>query len=88
MLLARSQWLEGHLLLQAIAVAACYTEDWPLLVITPSIMRLTWAEALVTWLPPHIKPNILNVATGQVFTLSPTAPLLQGQRTRLDVLEL
>ncbi|KAK9866883.1 hypothetical protein WJX84_007577 [Apatococcus fuscideae] len=50
---------------QAIAVAACYTEHWPLLIITPSIMRLTWAEALATWLPPHIQPDILSIATGQ-----------------------
>ncbi len=51
---------------QAIAVAACYREDWPLLVITPSIMRLTWGEALPAWLPSHIQPNIISIGKGEV----------------------
>ena len=30
--------------LQAIAVMSYYREDWPLLVICPSSVRLTWSE--------------------------------------------
>ena len=37
---------------QAIALAACYPEDWPLLVICPSTLRETWRRALADWLPP------------------------------------
>lgn len=33
--------------LQAIAVMSHYRSDWPLLVICPSSVRLTWAEVIV-----------------------------------------
>ncbi len=36
---------------QAIAIAACYREEWPLLVICPASLRLVWAEELERWLP-------------------------------------
>lgn len=31
------------LFLQAIGLAACYKEDWPVLVLVPSALRLHWA---------------------------------------------
>lgn len=35
---------------QAIAVAAYYSRDWPLLVVCPSSVRLTWRNELLKWL--------------------------------------
>ncbi len=31
--------------LQALCIAACYPEDWPLLIICPATMKLVWQEA-------------------------------------------
>lgn len=36
--------------LQALGVVAAYREDWPVLVIVPSALRLQWAEAIRRWL--------------------------------------
>lgn len=36
---------------QAIAMAACYREEGPLLVVCPASMRLVWADELERWLP-------------------------------------
>jgi len=43
--------------LQAICIAACYPEDWPLLIICPSSMRLVWHDALLNWLPACLVPE-------------------------------
>ena len=37
--------------LQAIAVAAAYHEEWPLLVIAPSGLRANWIDEIRHWLP-------------------------------------
>ncbi|DBA78642.1 TPA: hypothetical protein ACH3X1_008561 [Trebouxia sp. C0004] len=42
---------------QAICIAACYPEDWPLLIICPSSMRLVWYDALLNWLPACLIPE-------------------------------
>ncbi|DBB17338.1 TPA: hypothetical protein ACH3X3_014381 [Trebouxia sp. C0006] len=48
--------------MQAICIAACYPEDWPLLIITPSSMRLVWLDALLQWLPePLLNPDAITV---------------------------
>ncbi|KAL8244443.1 hypothetical protein R6Q59_010701 [Mikania micrantha] len=36
--------------LQAIAVAACVRDSWPVLVLTPSSLRLQWASMIQQWL--------------------------------------
>ena len=36
--------------IQAIAIAAYYADDWPLLVVCPSSVRLTWKNELLRWL--------------------------------------
>ncbi|KAI5415422.1 uncharacterized protein LOC127138761 [Lathyrus oleraceus] len=36
--------------LQAIAVAACVQDSWPVLVLTPSALRLQWASMIQQWL--------------------------------------
>ena len=46
---------------QAICAAACFAADWPLLVVAPSSMLLTWFEALSAWLPPQCKPDPGNL---------------------------
>ncbi|KAM4626452.1 SWI/SNF-related matrix-associated actin-dependent regulator of chromatin subfamily A-like protein 1 [Discoglossus pictus] len=61
---------EGRLLLaddmglgktiQAICIAAYYRKEWPLLVVAPSSVRFTWAEAFHQWLP-SINPQSINV---------------------------
>ena len=42
---------------QAICIAACYLEGWPLLIITPSLVRLAWLDALLAWLPLSLLPQ-------------------------------
>ncbi|XP_056145296.1 SWI/SNF-related matrix-associated actin-dependent regulator of chromatin subfamily A-like protein 1 [Lampris incognitus] len=61
---------EGRLLLaddmglgktvQAICIAAYYRKEWPLLVVSPSSVRFTWAEAFRRWLP-SVCPDSINV---------------------------
>ncbi|CAI5980049.1 unnamed protein product, partial [Closterium sp. NIES-65] len=40
---------------QAIGLAACYRDEWPVLVIAPSSLRLHWAMSIMRWLdlPPE-----------------------------------
>jgi hypothetical protein len=47
---------------QAICIAACYPEDWPLLIICPSALRLQWADALLSWTPPAVLPPAEHIA--------------------------
>ncbi|KAM9710026.1 SWI/SNF-related matrix-associated actin-dependent regulator of chromatin subfamily A-like protein 1 [Menidia menidia] len=45
---------------QAICIAAYYRDEWPLLVVAPSSVRFTWAEAFRRWLP-SLTPDSVNV---------------------------
>ncbi|KAG7227483.1 hypothetical protein INR49_005297 [Caranx melampygus] len=45
---------------QAICIAAYYRSEWPLLVVAPSSVRFTWAEAFTRWLP-SLSPDSINV---------------------------
>uniref|UniRef100_A0A7N6BDB4 SWI/SNF-related matrix-associated actin-dependent regulator of chromatin subfamily A-like protein 1 n=1 Tax=Anabas testudineus TaxID=64144 RepID=A0A7N6BDB4_ANATE len=45
---------------QAICIAAYYRNEWPLLVVAPSSVRFTWAEAFRRWLP-SLSPDSINV---------------------------
>ncbi|XP_062972780.1 SWI/SNF-related matrix-associated actin-dependent regulator of chromatin subfamily A-like protein 1 isoform X2 [Elgaria multicarinata webbii] len=66
---------EGRLLLaddmglgktiQAICIAAYYRKEWPLLVVAPSSVRYTWAEAFHRWLPSLSPDNVRVIATGK-----------------------
>uniref|UniRef100_A0A8D0H7U9 SWI/SNF-related matrix-associated actin-dependent regulator of chromatin subfamily A-like protein 1 n=1 Tax=Sphenodon punctatus TaxID=8508 RepID=A0A8D0H7U9_SPHPU len=70
---------EGRLLLaddmglgktiQAICIAAYYRKEWPLLVVTPSSVRFTWAEAFQRWLP-SLHPDSINVVVTSKDKLS------------------
>jgi SNF2 family DNA or RNA helicase len=42
--------------MQAALLAACYPQDWPLLVVRPSSVRLVWRDALRAWLPEALQP--------------------------------
>uniref|UniRef100_A0A4W4H783 SWI/SNF-related matrix-associated actin-dependent regulator of chromatin subfamily A-like protein 1 n=1 Tax=Electrophorus electricus TaxID=8005 RepID=A0A4W4H783_ELEEL len=66
---------EGRLLLaddmglgktvQAICIAAYYQKEWPLLVVAPSSVRFTWAEAFQRWLPSIAMDSINIVLKGR-----------------------
>ncbi|KAM3861944.1 SWI/SNF-related matrix-associated actin-dependent regulator of chromatin subfamily A-like protein 1 [Diretmus argenteus] len=45
---------------QAICIAAYYRNEWPLLVVAPSSVRFTWAEAFRRWLP-SVSSDSINV---------------------------
>ncbi|KAG0615425.1 hypothetical protein M758_5G040200 [Ceratodon purpureus] len=49
--------------LQAIAVASCLEEDWPVLIVVPSSLRLQWAMSLQQWL--DVRPADITVVMPQ-----------------------
>ncbi|KAJ7564591.1 hypothetical protein O6H91_02G024600 [Diphasiastrum complanatum] len=59
--------------IQAIATAACYKEEGPLLVICPASLRLVWAEELERWLP-FLSPNDLHLVFGRRNDLLDSTP--------------
>ena len=71
--------------LQAICAAACFCEDWPLLVVAPSSMLLTWFEALAAWLPPRCCPApgdmivVTSSKVGRVWGAAADAATLPAQ---------
>uniref|UniRef100_A0AAV2JCX5 SWI/SNF-related matrix-associated actin-dependent regulator of chromatin subfamily A-like protein 1 n=1 Tax=Knipowitschia caucasica TaxID=637954 RepID=A0AAV2JCX5_KNICA len=63
--------------IQAIAIAAFYRSEWPLLVVTPSSIRFTWAQAFKRWMPSLQSENINvmvkstdNISSGLVNIVS------------------
>ena len=46
---------------QGIALAACYPQSWPLLIICPSSVRMSWRDEFVTWVPSIRCPDDVNV---------------------------
>lgn len=70
------------LLLQALAVASYYHDDWPLLVICPSSLRLNWESEIYRWLPILSKEHvfvILNAKDGRAcLTRDETSKKVQG----------
>ncbi|KAM6132138.1 SWI/SNF-related matrix-associated actin-dependent regulator of chromatin subfamily A-like protein 1 isoform 2-T2 [Phoenicopterus ruber ruber] len=51
--------------IQAICIAAYYRKEWPLLVVTPSSVRFTWAEAFHRWLPSLSPGSTKVIVTGK-----------------------
>ena len=49
---------------QGIALASCYDEEWPLLVIVPASLRLMWAEEIEKWMP-HLRPSQVRCTLDQ-----------------------
>ena len=57
---------------QAICIATCYNTEWPLLIVCPSSVTITWLEALYTWLSPDVLPkpeDIVVITSGKVCDL-------------------
>ncbi len=58
--------------IQAIACAAAYRHDWPLLIITPSSAKYHWAQELKQWLgEDYIKPEeilVMNSSNDELLT--------------------
>ena len=50
---------------QAIAIAAHYRRDWPLLVIAPSSLRGNWAAEICRWLPDVAPYQVQVVGSGR-----------------------
>ena len=46
-------------------MASFYRNEWPLLVICPSSLRVTWAEAFERWVPALPQTSIGVVLNGQ-----------------------
>ncbi|KAK1435844.1 hypothetical protein QVD17_01615 [Tagetes erecta] len=51
--------------LQAIALASCFMNEGPVLVVCPAILRYTWAEELEHWLPSCL-PSDIHLVFGHV----------------------
>lgn len=51
--------------IQAIALCCYYHEEWPVLVITPSSLRLVWAEQFERWVPNLASSDINLVMNGK-----------------------
>ncbi|XP_030845914.1 SWI/SNF-related matrix-associated actin-dependent regulator of chromatin subfamily A-like protein 1 [Strongylocentrotus purpuratus] len=48
--------------IQAICVACYYRTEWPILVVSPSSMRFSWAESFLKWIP-SLEEYEVNVVT-------------------------
>ena len=45
---------------QGIALAGCFADKWPVLVVVPASLRLVWAEEFEKWMP-HLSPSDIHV---------------------------
>ena len=50
--------------IQALAVSTVYIKDWPLLIICPKSLKLTWRDEIRRWLP-HLKHQINLIDNGK-----------------------
>ena len=55
--------------IQALALVSCYKEEWPFLVVTPSSLKIQWAECIEEWLEINA-PDINIVSSGSRCDLS------------------
>lgn len=52
--------------IQAIAIARVYMDDWPLLIVCPSSLRLNWKEEIIRWLGDDVcESDVLVFMTGK-----------------------
>lgn len=49
---------------QAISIAACYRDKWPLLVVVPASLRAIWADEFEKWLP-DLNPKDIHLIFGK-----------------------
>ena len=45
---------------QALALATCYRDKWPLLIVVPASLRLSWAEEIEKWIP-DVSPEDIHI---------------------------
>ena len=50
--------------IQALAVSSVYIDEWPLLIICPKSLKLTWRDEIKRWLP-HLTDEINLIDTGK-----------------------
>jgi SNF2 family DNA or RNA helicase len=55
--------------LQAVAVACCYADEWPLLIVVPATLRVHWADELQRW-ATWLRPADVHVIFGAADKLS------------------
>ena len=56
---------------QALAISYVYREDWPLLILSPSLLRFTWQDEIEKWLPMIPKSQIEVISNSKTaFTSS------------------
>jgi hypothetical protein len=58
-----SIWDVLNILFQALAIAAAYRSEWPLLIVCPSSMRFAWKTSILKWMP-NIEEDRIHVITG------------------------
>ena len=53
--------------LQAILIAAAFSENWPLMIVCPSALRKMWENNLREWLPDSLMSglSIFNIASSE-----------------------
>uniref|UniRef100_A0A0D9X150 Helicase ATP-binding domain-containing protein n=1 Tax=Leersia perrieri TaxID=77586 RepID=A0A0D9X150_9ORYZ len=54
--------------LQAIAIACCYKDEGPVLIVCPAVLRYTWAEELERW-DPSLLPKDIHLVFGHQDSL-------------------
>ncbi|KAJ3673121.1 hypothetical protein LUZ60_006495 [Juncus effusus] len=54
--------------LQAIAISCCYSDEGPILIVCPAVLRYSWAEELERWLPTFL-PNDIHLVFGHQNSL-------------------
>ena len=55
--------------MQAIAIACCFKDEGPLLIVCPAVLRYTWAEELERW-DPSFLPKDIHLGTDSEFHYS------------------
>ena len=63
--------------LQSLAIAAVYHEDWPVLIVCPSSLRLNWRNEIERWLPNVAHRQVRQRSTqSRCSSATPSMPLL------------
>ena len=53
--------------IQALATAAAFKEEWPLLVVCPSSMRFAWKDAALRWIPGLDPEDVTVITSGKDY---------------------
>jgi SNF2 family DNA or RNA helicase len=58
--------------IQAISIAYLYRKDWPLMIICPSSLRLTWRDEILTWCKGFIDDTSIQICMSSYEDLDPS----------------